>query len=99
MLFFPVDTAVGVQEAALINSENTRGLCFRSYPKACLNCLHCFDLPLVIPSRGDSRNADMTQADGAFKAETARAAGQHRAGRGDGPEAQCRVGGAPAALG
>lgn len=92
MLFFPVDTAVGVQEAALINSENTRGLCFRSDPKACLNCLHCFDLPLVIPSRGDSRNADMTQADGAFKAETARAARQHGVGRRDRPEAQTLVG-------
>lgn len=87
MLFFPVDTAVGVQEAALINRENTQGLCFRSDPKACLNCLHCFDLPLVILSRGDSRNADMTQVDGALKAETARAArgGQGRRAGGSVP--------------
>ena len=75
------------------------GACVRSDPKACLNCLHRFDLLPVIPSRGDSRNADTTQADGAFKAETALAAGQHGAGRGDGPEAQRRVGGAPVALG
>ena len=41
----------------------------------------------------------MTQADGAFKAETARAAGLCGVGRGDGPEAQRLVARTPVALG
>lgn len=98
--FFPQSTQQwGCRWQAFINSENTQGLCFRSNPKPSLNCLHCFDLLLVIPSRGDGRNADMSQADGALKAETARAAGQRGAGRGDGPEAQHWVARALAALG